>query len=166
MEIYLEIEGIRGSVTESAHREWIKVRSIEWDVTRDLALKVGSGSNREAGVPKLRDIRLTKDIDAASPRLFQEACLGKSGLKARIHFVETNEDAPKLEYIFNDTLISVYGTEQGTERAKDGGFANEPMETIALSFSKFEMSYIPRDTNNRPQAPVRSTYNLATARAD
>jgi type VI secretion system secreted protein Hcp len=159
--IFVEIEGIRGDSSYTGHEGWIQARSISWSIDRAMNTAPGRVQNRENSEVKLQEITLTKYIDSATPRLFLEACTGRRGLNTRIHFVSTaGAGQVDMEYTLTNTLVNHYSTSQILlEDNKTDLF-----ETIKLNFTKIEVTFTARDEGGKAKSPVRSHYDLATAR--
>ena len=58
MPIYMQIDGIKGSVTETKHKDWIQLNSFQWGVGRAISSPVGNTSDRRILRPVLeRNLR-------------------------------------------------------------------------------------------------------------
>ena len=77
MPIYVKYDGIDGGVTASGHEKWIEVDSCQLGVHRNVTNPTGRGTEREAAVPSLSEIVVTKSQDAASAKLFQASLWGE-----------------------------------------------------------------------------------------
>lgn len=151
MGVYLKIEGIKGNVTEKGHSDWIECHSLQWGVGRAITSTVGAGKNRESSMPSISEITITKNMDDASPKLFEEACVG-DGKKYIIHLTKTGEGAEVYtEFELEDCMISGYSQSSGGDR---------PVESVSLSFSKITMKYTPFDDKNKKGTPVSAGYDL------
>ena len=71
MPIYMQIDGFEGSVTAKGHEKWIELESCQLGVQRKVTNPTGRGANREAAVPKVSEIVVTKHQDCASSALFK-----------------------------------------------------------------------------------------------
>lgn len=75
------------------HKQWMDIEAIHWNVARNTKTSAGSALNREASEPSVSEITLTKVSDSSTTKLFQEACVGRSGKTAVIHLVTTGNRA-------------------------------------------------------------------------
>jgi type VI secretion system secreted protein Hcp len=154
---YIEIEGIKGEATEEAHKGWIEVGSVQWGVGR--AISSPAGGNREASVPSISEITLTKTLDSTSPKLFLLAVGGgiPAGVTVKLHLVDTTGGTGTVFYelILSNVLVS---SQSNSASPGDG----RPQESISLNFTKIEVAYTPTDAKGAPGTPVRAGYDLAT----
>jgi type VI secretion system secreted protein Hcp len=157
MAIYLKVDGIEGDATHEQHKKWLSVDTVQWDVTRNIAKRLGHMANREATEPVVSDILITKQVDASSPKLFREACTGKQGKTVVIDFVTTGSPGDTfLQYTLSDSLVSSYSVASTGDR---------PSENLTLSFTKMEMKYTPYDQSHKPGAPIVTSYDLTTTKS-
>jgi type VI secretion system secreted protein Hcp len=63
MPIYMQYEGINGSVTAAGHEKWIELTSLSMNVIRNVTSPSGRGTNREAAVPSVSEILVTGKPD-------------------------------------------------------------------------------------------------------
>ena len=154
MAIYLEIEGIEGNVTAAGHENWIDLNSIQWGVGRAISSSVGTSADREASKPSISEISVTKQMDASSPMIFTEACVGKSKT-VTIHLCTTGTEEIEtyMEYELEDCMVSGYSVSSGGER---------PSESISFSFTKMTMKFIPYGKDGSPESPIPAGYDMAT----
>lgn len=151
MAIYMQLEGVNGSVTAAGHEKWIDCSSLQWGVGRAISSTVGSTKDREASTPSISEVTLTKMMDEASPHLFTEATIGKAK-KAKIHLCKTNDKPDHyMEYELENCMISGYSVSTG---------GDIPSESLSLSFTKIIMKYVPHDKNGKALSPVPAGYDL------
>src|SRR4051812_41235603 len=112
MPIYMNYDGIKGSVTEKNHKGWIDLMSAQLGTHRNVKDPTGSNVNREASVPSVSEITVTKVQDDASSDLFKAALCG-TGKTVQVDFCRTAEgpNQPVVVYLtitMENTLISSY----------------------------------------------------------
>jgi type VI secretion system secreted protein Hcp len=153
MGLYMSYPGLKGDATETGFKEWITLESVQFGTTRSVAAKVGSTTGREAGVPNVSEITVTKRLDAASAGLFRASVTLSKGQSVNIGFTRTGaEGEAYLKYQLDDVLITGY------EIATDG---DRPVETVSISCAKFQMTVTTTDSSNNPLAPMTTGYDLA-----
>lgn len=154
--IYLEIEGIDGNVSAEGYDKHIQIDSMQFGVGRAIGMSTGSGREREASAPSLSEITLTKQMDEASPHIFEEACSGKTR-KATIKIVRTSsgkvQEYFKLE--LENCLVSSYSCSSSGDM---------PQESLSLAYTKISMSFTHWKADNEPGDPIVSTYDLEHAK--
>lgn len=150
MPIYMKFEGIEGSA-KGNYKGWIEIQSCQLGNHRGITNPTGKGSNREAGVPSISEIVITKFNDNDSTHLFRESIQG-SGRKVTIEFVSEDAGAPYLSIELENVLISGYSFSSG---------GDSPLESLSLNFTK--ITYTPKPTSSDPKASAnRAVWDLAT----
>ena len=156
MPIYMKVDGVNGDVTASGHEDWIEVKSFEWGVGRGITTPVGGTKDREASVPSVSEIVVTKDSDIATADLLKKALTG-DGVTVKFDFcmTGTSEFAPYYQFELTNVLISGYSLNSGGQR---------PTESVSLNFTKVQFTDYEISDKNDPGSPVRVGYDLATGK--
>ena len=162
MPIYMEYEGIKGSVTETGHKQWIDLESAQLGTHRNVKDPTGSNINREASVPSVSEIVVTKTQDDASADLFKAALCG-TGKKVTIHFCRTAEGPNQpvkmyLEVVMENTLISSYNIS-----GHGGAGSDRPMESLSLNFAKINYKAINTSVGASDTSPTTIMWDLGEA---
>jgi len=161
MPIYMNYDGIKGAVTEGGHKEWIELESCQLGVHRQINTPTGRGANRQAAVPSVSEIVVTKHQDCASTGLFR-ASLDGEGKKVKIDFVQA--DAGKFEtYLtieLENTMVSSFNVS-----GSGGDVHGRPMESLSLNFVKVTVSSTKMDVGNKGGGTVRTTWDAAVGKA-
>lgn len=154
MALFMKFGDIKGSATEEHHKEWISINSFQFGVGRGISSPTGASADREASLPSVSEIVVTKEQDASSGPLFNQALGLADSVDVTIDFISTGkEDTPYLQYLLTDVLISGFSQSSGGDR---------PSESLSLNFTKIEMKIAGSDPGN-DQAPGASfVWNLAT----
>ncbi len=158
MAIYLQYDGIKGNVTAEGYRDHIAVQSVQLGVSRGISMEAGNMSNRESTRPSLSEVVITKVADNSVTAIFKEAVTGNAGKKVTIKFVRTGADKVQeyMDYTLEDVLVSSYSISADGE--------GEPLEQIALSYSKVMINYSDFDKTNKSGNPQRVGYDLESAK--
>ncbi|OZG71682.1 hemolysin-coregulated protein [Hahella sp. CCB-MM4] len=156
MAIYLNFNHltVKGNVTAEGYKDWIRLDSFSFGVSRHITMEAGHMSNREATRPSLTAVSISKLMDTASSGLFKESLTGDAGVKVVIDVVRTHADKIEkyVSYELEDVIISDYKVSAGAESA--------PSEMLSLSYSKVTMSYTAADRANKGASPERVGYDL------
>jgi len=158
MPIYMNIEGIKGEVTEDKHKDWIEIHSLQFGVGRSVSSAIGAGKTREASLPNVSEIVVTKVWDSASVELIRWSVGGASAKKVKIDLVTVGDKSShsygqvELEHV----LLSGYSLSSGGDK---------PSESLSLNFTKFQIKYVPTDEDAKlaGKQPV-VIYDLQTAK--
>ena len=98
IDVYLQIDGIKGESNDSTHQGWIEISSAQWSVTQP-AMDPGSGTGgRTSGRSEYRTMALSKLADLASPALMQHCANGKTIPKAKLEFMRADGDGARVRY--------------------------------------------------------------------
>jgi type VI secretion system secreted protein Hcp len=155
MAIYMELDGIKGDVTEAGHKGWIELSSFQWGLGRGIGSPKSSASDRESTEASVSEITVGKAVDEASTNLLRAALWGK-GKNATIHFTRTGDDKkqiPYIEYKLENVLLSGYSLSSGGDR---------PVESLSLNFTRFEFQNLDSKPSGEDDQPDRVQYDLAT----
>ena len=143
MPIYIDIDGIKGSATESSHKDQIEAESLHWGVSRALTHIAGGATEKLGDKAQFTEVTFTKRIDKASVKLFEACASGKHIDKATIYVVGTQEgDAQEFSsYELGDVLIANF--------SESGNGHDLPHESIGLNFTKFTFKFSSRDEKGK-----------------
>src|ERR1700704_5685866 len=75
VDIFLDIEGIKGESKDSKHKDTIDVLSWSWGMSQSGTAHMGGGAG--AGKVSVQDINFTHYLDKSSPTLMLHCCNGK-----------------------------------------------------------------------------------------
>ena len=152
MAIYLKLDPIKGSATDSKFKDQIELTSFQWGA----GLGVGSprGGDRTTSEPSVSEISATKQLDKSSELLFKNLLMGETLAKGTISFTAAikGESIAYAVLDLEDVIISGYSQSSGGDGL--------PTESISLNFAKFVYSFSGRD-DKQASSPVRLTYDLA-----
>ena len=154
MAIFLKYGDVKGETTQTTHKEWIEVSSLQFGVGRGISSGVGGGSKREASAPSVSEVTMTKTFDIASPLLLKEAVGGKSVL-AKIEITQTDNSGKHVsfqKYMLYEALISGYSVTSGGDR---------PSESLSLNFTKFDSEYLSIDSKFAATTTGHVIYDIA-----
>ncbi len=76
MAIYLNYQGIKGSVTAEGYKGMIALRHFKFNISRKQNMTTGDTANRKASNPKFSTIRIEKRFDASSIDLYRASLTG------------------------------------------------------------------------------------------
>lgn len=159
MSILIQFDGIDGEATEQGHAKWIAAHSLQFGFGRGISTPQGNTAHRETSAPSVSEITFTKDMDAASSKLFTSSLNEIAGKTVKIDMCRTGGAGGLVvyaTYTLTNTLISGYSVSSGGDR---------PAESVSLNFTAMEFKYTPFDANNNPGTPVTVKYDLSTTKS-
>ncbi|MCX7371709.1 MAG: type VI secretion system tube protein Hcp [Alphaproteobacteria bacterium] len=157
MAIFLKYGAINGETTQTTHKQWIEINSIQWGVGRGISSGVGGGSKREATAPSVSEITLTKTFDISSPLLLKEA-LGGKAVEAKIELTQTDNNGKHVsyqKYVLTNTLVSGYSISSGGDR---------PSESLSLNFTKIDSEYLNIDDKFATKTTGHVVFDIAESK--
>jgi type VI secretion system secreted protein Hcp len=156
MAIYLKFGTIKGDVTAEGYKDWIECNSFQFGCGRGISTPVGRETNREASLPSVSEITVTKQADDSSAFLFQESLNGE-GTEVKIHITKTGKTKPEplVEYTLTATMISGYSISSGGDK---------PSESLSLNLTKIEMKWVAWSEAHKQASQTPVMYDLGTAK--
>lgn len=98
IDVYLQIDGIKGESQDSAHQAWIELTSAQFGVTQPRSATASTGGGHTAERCEHKSIALTKLADLSSPILMQTCSAGKTIPKAKLEFMRADGDGKPVKY--------------------------------------------------------------------
>lgn len=156
MAVFLYIPGIKGGATEKNHEGWVKVDSLQFGVGRSISMPLGAATSREAGMPNVSEVHVTKQMDQASIELFGWSVAKYDAKKVKVDVVSTGRDEPFTTYTLDNAIISGYSVAAAGD--------SMPTESISFNFTKIEERFVQIGADMKPGSPVNKGFDLATGR--
>jgi type VI secretion system secreted protein Hcp len=142
---FLQIDGVKGESTDSAHKDWIEILSYAHAITQPASATAGSAGGGTIGRCKHDDFVITKYVDLASPKLYELCCSGKHISKVVIELMRASGDAP-VKYMaieMDQVVISKVNPVSAARNNGSDGKASEdlPTESIAFNYGVIKWTY-------------------------
>jgi len=133
--IYVKFDGVDGETMDPAHQGWSTALSF----TQAHTGPVSRTSGAAAGRVTFEGLRVTKELDKASPKLADGVCKGKVYSTAVIHVTRAlgTSRPTYYKYELKNALVSSYRV-SGTDAAV-------PVEELTLSFEEIKVTYTEYD---------------------
>jgi type VI secretion system secreted protein Hcp len=139
-EIFLKLDGIRGSSTDARHAGEIVLSTYSQAFRNTLNFGFGSGAG--AGRVSCGDITVVKSIDISSPSLIQQVVTGRHIASGTITFRRPNRDQPQEYYTVRLTDVIIDAIEQ-VEGTGDTGI----QERVSLKARQFRFGFKPQNAD-------------------
>jgi type VI secretion system secreted protein Hcp len=136
IDVYLQIDGIKGESTDSAHKDWIECKSVNWHVLQPKSATASTGGGHTAERTEHKDIVISKLADLATPLLLQNCSSGKTIPKAKFEFLRADGKGDRIKYFeieLENVLISSVAP-----AVVQGDILSEE---LALKYSKVKWKY-------------------------
>lgn len=98
IDVYLQIEGIKGESADSAHVGWIEIESVHMGVIQPNSNSTSTAGGHTTGHSEHRTLSLSKLADTASPVLMQHCSMGKTIPRAKLEFMRADSDGKPVKY--------------------------------------------------------------------
>jgi len=136
IDVYLQIDGIKGESQDDKHKDWIECSSVHWGIVQPKSATASTGGGHTAERAELKEVSFTKVADLSSPILMQTCAMGKTIPKARFDFMRADGNGQPVCYFqieLENVLIGgiAPGIEPGTILD----------EHVSLKYSKIKWRY-------------------------
>lgn len=159
LDVYLQIDGIKGESADSAHAGWIELTSAQWGVTQPKSSTASTGGGHTAERCEHRTLAVTKLADLASPLLMMWSSMGKTIPKAKLEFMRADGNGIPVRYyeieLENVLIASVDQAAHGVGIIQD---------SIGLRFSKVKWKYTQQKIGGGASGNTAGGWDLATNR--
>jgi type VI secretion system secreted protein Hcp len=168
VDYFLKIDGIKGESQDKSHKDEIDVISFSWGMAQQGTASKGGGMG--AGKVAVTDMKIRKEVDAASPKLFDACFTGKHIPNAQITCRKAGGSAIEYWIIkFTDLLISSVHQappeihiESAAGGAGGGKASLVAEEVITINYSAYEASYKGQQADGTASGAVTSKGNVKT----
>jgi type VI secretion system secreted protein Hcp len=136
IDVYLQIDGVKGESQDDGHRDWIECESVNWGVLQPRSATASTGGGHTAERAELQEVTFSKVADIATPVLLQTCAAGKTIPKAKFEFMRADGQGKPIRYFsieLENVLIGAItpGIEAGSILS----------EYVSLKFSKVKWAY-------------------------
>jgi type VI secretion system secreted protein Hcp len=136
IDVYLQIDGIKGESTDDVHKDWIECKSVKFEVIQPKSATASTGGGHTAERCEHEDIVFTKIADLSTPLLLQNCSAGKTIPKAKFEFLRADGKGERVKYFeieLENLLISGVNP-----HVAEGDIMHE---SISLKYSKVKWKY-------------------------
>ncbi|MEO7493493.1 MAG: type VI secretion system tube protein Hcp [Massilia sp.] len=136
IDVYLQIDGIKGESADDKHKDWIECKSVSWGVSQPKSATASTGGGHTAERCEHTEISLAKLADLATPILLQTCSSGKTIPKAKLEFMRADGQGTRIKYFEIEMENVLIG--DVSEAVGEGDILTEH---IGLKFSKIKWKY-------------------------
>jgi type VI secretion system secreted protein Hcp len=157
IDVYLQIDGIKGESQDDKHKDWIECKSVTWGVKQPKSATASTGGGHTAERVEMSEISIAKLADLATPILLQTCAAGKTIPKARLEFMRADGNGERVKY-FEIQLENVLIGEV-KPKVTEGEFMHEE---LAIKFSKVKYMYTQQKIGGGAGGNTSGGWDLAT----
>ena len=157
IDVYLQIDGIKGESTDDKHKDWIECTSVNWGVSQPRSATASTGGGHTAERCEHKEVVFTKLADLSSPILLQTCSAGKTIPKAKLEFMRADGQGDRIKYFeieLENVLIGAIRPE-----VDEGSIIQE---TVGLKFSKIKWTYTQQKVTGGAGGNTSGGWDLAT----
>ena len=136
IDVYLQIDGIKGESADSSHQGWIEISSAHWGVTQPKSATASTGGGHTAERCEHRSLSISKLADLASPILMQTCSMGKTIPKAKLEFMRADGVGKPVKYYEVELENVLIGSME--QLVNEGSVLHD---SIGLKFSRVKWKY-------------------------
>ena len=137
IDVYLQIDGIKGESTDNTHKDWIEVSSVNFGVLQPRSATASSAGGMTAERCEHEDIAISKLADLSTPLLLEQCSMGKTIPKAKFDFMRADSDGKRVTY-FNIELENVLISSVSPSVAE----GNIMTENVTIKYAKVKWKYV------------------------
>lgn len=157
IDVYLQIDGIKGESADSSHVGWIEVTSAHWGVTQPKSATASTGGGHTAERCEHRTLSITKLADLSSPLLMQISSAGKTIPKARMEFMRADGQGERVKYYEVELENVLVGSMD--QLVTEGSILHD---SIGLKFSLVKWKYTQQKISGGAGGNTAGGWNLST----
>lgn len=136
VDVYLQMEGIKGESSDDKHQGWIECVSVEWGITQPRSATASTGGGHTAERVEMDEVTFIKHADLASPILMQTCAMGKTIPKAKLEFMRADGQGTRVKYFEVELENVLIGHVSAAIQSGD-----IMAESVGLKFSKVKWKY-------------------------
>jgi len=156
IDVYLQIDGIKGESTDDTHKDWIECTAVDFGVLQPRSATASSAGGHTAERCEHKDIVVAKLTDLATPLLLEQCSMGKTIPKAKIDFMRADADGKRVTY-FNIELENLI-ISSVTPKVVEGNIMSE---TVSIKYSQVKWKYVKQKISGGAGGNTAGGWNLS-----
>jgi len=157
IDVYLQIDGIKGESMDDKHKDWIECTSVNWGVSQPRSATASTGGGHTAERCEHQEVVFTKLADLASPILLQTCSAGKTIPKAKLEFMRADGQGERIKYFEIELENVLIGSI--APAVHEGSIIQEK---VGLKFSKIKWKYTQQKVTGGAGGNTSGGWDLAT----
>jgi type VI secretion system secreted protein Hcp len=159
IDVYLQLDGIKGESLDDAHKGWIECSEVHWGIHQPRSATASTGGGHTSERAELEEVTLAKIADLSSPILMQTCAMGKTIPKAKLEFLRADGQGERVKYFEIELENVLIG---GINPSIHAGTILS--EHVSLKFSKIKWRYTQQKISGGSGGSTVGGWDLATNR--
>lgn len=159
IDVYLQIDGIKGESADSDHLGWIEITTAHWGVSQPKSATATTAGGHTAERCEHRSISITKLADLSSPLLMMTCSTGRTIPKAKLEFMRADGQGQRVKYYEVELENVLIGN--CDQIVHEGSLLHDQ---IGLKFSKVQWKYTQQKISGGAGGNTAGSWNLSTNR--
>lgn len=157
MDLYLQLDGIRGDSVSRGHERWIELDSVAWGVTHAAGAS-SSGVGAATGRASFAPLQATGAMGSATPPLFLACASGTRIQEAVLEAVSVGAEPGVLaRWELENVRVSALTIAGATS-------AEAMSDALSLAYGRVTYTTFPTDRRGQPGAGVTATWDIQGGR--
>jgi len=157
IDVYLQIDGIKGESMDDKHKDWIECTSVTWGVKQPRSATASTGGGHTAERCEHEEVVIDKLADLASPILLQTCSAGKTIPKAKLEFMRADGQGERIKYFEIELENVLIGAIK--PKVEEGAIIQEK---VGLKFSKIKWKYTQQKVTGGAGGNTSGGWDLAS----
>jgi len=157
IDVYLQIDGIKGESMDDKHKDWIECTSVTWGVKQPRSATASTGGGHTAERCEHEEVVIDKLADLASPILLQTCSAGKTIPKAKLEFMRADGQGDRVKYFEIELENVLIGAIK--PKVEEGAIIQEK---VGLKFSKIKWKYTQQKVTGGAGGNTSGGWDLAS----
>jgi type VI secretion system secreted protein Hcp len=157
IDVYLQIDGIKGESLDDKHKGWIECASVSWGIHQPKSATASTGGGHTAERVEMANILIRKVADLSSPILMQTCAMGRTIPTAKFEFMRADGQGTRVKYFeiaLENVLIALI-----TPSIQAGAIL---IENVSFKFSKVKWQYTQQKIGGGIGGNTAGGWNLST----
>jgi type VI secretion system secreted protein Hcp len=159
IDVYLQLEGIKGESMDDKHKDWIECSEMHWAINQPKSATASTAGGHTAERAELKEVTFEKTADLSSPILMQTCAMGRTIPKAKIEFLRADGQGERVKYFEIELENVLIGGISPTIHA--GSILSE---YVSLKYSKIKWKYTKQRIGGGAGGSTVGGWDLATNR--
>jgi type VI secretion system secreted protein Hcp len=156
IDVYLQIDGIKGESSDDKHKDWIECKSVSWGVKQPKSATASTGGGHTAERCEHQEVTIEKMADLASPILMQTCSAGRTIPKVKLEFMRADGQGVRIKYYEIQLENVLIGSVNSAVAAGD-----VMSEKVGLKFSQAKWTYTKQNIGGGAGGNTTGGWDLA-----